>query len=82
MSDHCQRVKDIGSGTNSPPAADEKPMGRASVDSPIDAGHISDREQRKEYFEHASDKKAEANKSQNDKKMGQSMAASMEQRGH
>ncbi|PPQ86629.1 hypothetical protein CVT25_006813 [Psilocybe cyanescens] len=80
MSTRSQNAKDIGSGTNSPPAGEDKPMGRASVDSPIDAGHISDKEQRKEYF--GGDDKPEAKKDKNDQKMGQSMAATMEERGH
>ncbi|KAF8903294.1 hypothetical protein CPB84DRAFT_1774445 [Gymnopilus junonius] len=68
------------SGTNSPPleaTGEDKPMGLASVTNPsINAGHVSDSEQRKGYFPEsfAKDDKRE-------EKKGESMAMEMEKAG-
>jgi hypothetical protein len=44
---------DTSFGTNSPPleaTGSEKPMGMSSVSGSHNAGHVSDKEQRKDYF--------------------------------
>ncbi|TFK38123.1 hypothetical protein BDQ12DRAFT_735721 [Crucibulum laeve] len=65
-------------GTQSPPleaTGEEKPMGASSVDSGKHHGHVSDTEQRAEYFK-GSDKESAG--SAKPEKMGQSLADTLE----
>ncbi|KJA13734.1 hypothetical protein HYPSUDRAFT_209283 [Hypholoma sublateritium FD-334 SS-4] len=69
----------VGCGTNSPPleaSCSGRPMGLADIDGTIDAGFVPDREQRKEYFNHAEKARAP----QGERYVGQSMADEMDKR--
>ncbi|KAF4618702.1 hypothetical protein D9613_010147 [Agrocybe pediades] len=81
MSSNTTQSK-IGSGTNSPPleaTGADKPMGASSVDGSVNAGHKSDQEQRGEYFHDAKSQTSSGDKESHAQKMGQSMAAKMEE---
>ncbi|PPQ73919.1 hypothetical protein CVT26_006545 [Gymnopilus dilepis] len=69
--------KSTVSGTNSPPleaTGSDKPLGQASVDNTsINAGHVSDGDQRKDYFPQSF-----AKNDDRQEKMGESLAMKME----